>query len=109
MWLLTWLFNIRRVSWWIWALAFVPPLAIALHGQATYSPLQRWLAEWELDNIGSYYPTLTGAFIASALALVWGLPIVAFALARLARQPEAAAAGSATTATVDAGAGANAS
>jgi hypothetical protein len=107
MWLLTALFNIRRISWWVWLIAFVPPLAFALHGHFTYAPLQRRLAEWELDNIGSYYPTLTGAFVASASTLVWAVPILAVALARLARQPEAAAPAAATAPAADAGANAD--
>ena len=89
MWVLTWLLNIRRISWWIWLVAFVPPLALALHGHLTYSPLQRWLAEWQLEHLTGYYPTLTTAFVGWAATVVWGLPILAVALAVLARRPEA--------------------
>src|SRR5678815_1612591 len=87
---LAWLLNVRRIRWWVWLLAYGPPLAFALHAQLTYSPLQRWLAERQLEQFGAYYPTLTASFIAGALSALWGLPILIVALARLARQTDAA-------------------
>jgi hypothetical protein len=102
---LTWVLNIRRIRWWVWAVAIVPPAAVTFHGQWTYSGVQRWLGDWELARYGTYYETLTGLFVATVLTSLWSLPIVLVALARLARQPaqSAPAAGATASASDDTG------